>query len=245
MRPPLPAELIDYIFSFLRGDIPALNACFGSHPSISQLAERYLFADVVFGELDSLMLYKKLSKKFSKNPRILQYIRTLKFFNTTSVYSELPVLLSMIPQMVNLVSVTLCEIQRNNPVNTSILRVCLQQPSVKRVLLSRFRRFPLSLLDKGKYIKKLTLLDCQPISEPKSKSPQQLPEELSIRGSLDIYLLTWLTDRVANLKSLHLEMEKEHWTSFPDLLSACSRTLTELHLSVSTNVWQYSSHYAS
>jgi len=43
----LPAELLDHILSFLQSDPETLKTCSESHPSLSQLAEPYLYAHVL------------------------------------------------------------------------------------------------------------------------------------------------------------------------------------------------------
>jgi len=43
----LPAEILDHILSFLGSDTAALKRCSESHPSLCQLAERYLYSRIL------------------------------------------------------------------------------------------------------------------------------------------------------------------------------------------------------
>jgi len=70
--------------------------------------------------------------------------------------------------------------------------------------------------------------------EPMSKFPYQLLETLVICNP-GADLLLGMTGRAANLKSLQLRgtlMTRHCWNGFPELLAACSSSLTELHLDV-------------
>ena len=240
----LHAELIDYIFSFLRGDISALEACSKSHPFFSQLAERHLYADIVVTLMDNLSV-PELYECLSKNPHILGYPRTLKIYANSSILPRvlarkvLPIF-SMIPRMANLTSLKLCEkpsgsLHFNRTFLSTLFESCLQQSSVEKIHLSRFRDLPLSILDNVKNIKMLTLSGCQMITEPKSKLPHQLLETLVIRGAPNKHLLIGMADRVVNLTSLQLRgvySMAYDWNGFPELLAACSSSLTELHIDV-------------
>jgi len=231
----LPAELIDHIFGFLTGDISALKSYSEAHPSISQLAERHLFTDIGVGTTDGFVV-SEIYDKLSREPRLLHYPRTLTIFNDTRrPDSFLREMLTMIPRMANLVSLKLSASEQQyaaayyDLITVSTLRDSFQQLPLEQICLVNFPSFPLSILDNCKNIKKLAFSGCTVINVHKSKSPHELLEELSIQGCLDINLFDWITGRVANLKSLLLDV---HWTSFPELLSACSSSLTRLHIAV-------------
>ena len=240
----LPAELIDHIFSFLQGDISTLKACSETHPLFSHLAEQHIFAEFVVEIHDKydFGLYKQLFK----NPHILEYPRTLDICAHVSLTPflrrEVMPIFSIIPRMTNLTSLKICD----SPYSSSLLygkdslstfQNCLQQSSIEQLHLSRFVYFPLSILDNGKSIKKLTLSDCIAIREPMSKSPLQLLETLIIRGFHNEVLLSWATSWSSNLKSLQssrwwLTKAEGDWTGFVRLLEACSSSLTKLNLPV-------------
>ena len=195
---PLPAELIDNIFSFLRGDIPALRAC-STHPFLSRIAERYLYADIA---LDSA-----LYERFSKNPYLLHYPRTLEIQANATLVPDLLLMsiVTMIPRMGNLTSLKLCETQ--DYFNRSFLSILfenwLRQSSVEQVYLSRLRDFPLSVLNNVQNIKKLTFSGCPATRGPTTEPPHQLLQvkTLVIRGYCNAGLLAQITGRFPNLIS--------------------------------------------
>jgi len=76
----LPPEILDHILSFLQSDPAALKSCSESHPSLSQLAEPYLYAHVLLRTDDESQLFKpeNLTELLSKRPYIVYYIRSLE-----------------------------------------------------------------------------------------------------------------------------------------------------------------------
>jgi hypothetical protein len=124
----------------------------------------------------------------------------------------------------------------------STFKNSLQQSSIEEVSLYLVCDFPFSVLDNGKNIKKLTLSDCTAMAEPVSSSgpPNQSLETLIICGDYDLDLISWATRRATHLTSLELHFVDDHdWTAFPELLSACSNSLTKLHLDVGNHCTLY------
>jgi hypothetical protein len=240
----LPAELIDRIFSFLQGDTSALKACSIAHPVYSRLAERYLYADLQI----SPFAVSGLHEQISKNPHLLDYPRTLQFFFDESVRSI--TMMSMIPRMSNLVSFTLC----GHPVwhvlhqnFLSAFKNCLQQSAIQEVCLNNLSSIPLSVLDNGRNIRKLTLISCTATNDTRwgTGSPLQSLETLIIRHEYNDYLLCWALGRVTYLTSLELpymmdQDDDDEWADIPALLGACSNSLTKLHLQLATFCMRYS-----
>ena len=77
----LPAEILDLILSFLQSDPVALRACCESHPSLSKLAEPYLYAHIYLRTDDmfpeqNLGVFD-LSKLLSNSPHLVHYVFSL------------------------------------------------------------------------------------------------------------------------------------------------------------------------
>jgi hypothetical protein len=186
----------------------------------------------------------ELYKKLSGNPHILAYTRTLEFcwrgffgrFNDSAILS----IVTMIPRMVNLISLKLtekpCSDDRYNDF-LSAFRTSLQQSPIEDIFLERFSDFPLSVLDNVKNIKKLTLSDCtaRKKGEPISISiPHHSLETLIIVGNHNPDLLFWTTCRATSLTMLQLRdvCTDYDWTAFHELLNACSNSLIRLHFDI-------------
>ena len=228
---PLPAELIDHIFSYLRKNISALKACSKAHPLYSRLAERHLYAHIIVD------LRTKDVCNLLENPRLLDYPRTLEIrYRNPSPISIMPV----IPRMTNLVSLKIGDLylfgQRLE--FFSALRICFQQSSLQKLYLSHNFRFPFSVLDDAKYIKLLTLHNCSVKDEQISNPPssQLSLETLALSKYHNPYIHRWAMRRVTRLTSLELHgiLLELDWAIFPELLAACSNSLTGLHLDMST-----------
>ena len=71
----LPAELLDYILSFLQSDPATLKTCSETHPSLCQLAEPYIYSHILLTTDDEST---DLIDTLSKRPYIVNYIRSLE-----------------------------------------------------------------------------------------------------------------------------------------------------------------------
>jgi len=232
----LPAELIDQVFSFLQKDILALKACSKAHPLFSILAERHLYAHIVIDpdapETCDLIL---------ENPRLLDYPRTLQIRCHDYTSSRNPMaIVPMIPQMSNLISLRIdtlpCPLDQEQEF-FSTFKIILQQlqPSLQQLSLQLFHDFPLSILDVAKSIKQLTLSYCTADKhESISSSPSShlSLETLILSGDHNPELHRWAMRWVTRLTTLELQdpMPYRDWTVFPELLVACSNSLTWLRL---------------
>jgi hypothetical protein len=240
----LPHELIDHVFSLLRQDTSTLKACLEALPMYSRLAERHLFADIVVNPSTVSDLYKQLSG----NPHILNYPRTFVFRHRPLLHVPNPEsddqalsIMSMMPRMVNLTSLSLSW-GRQYTIDlfeqfVPILKNCLEQSFIEVVRLYNFNGFPLSVLDKGRSIKKLTLVRCTAMEESVSSSgsSSQTLKTLTIAGLNDGFLISWTTHRIGCLTSLELEYDREdrNSTAIRELLRACSNSLTTLYFKAS------------
>jgi hypothetical protein len=144
--------------------------------------------------------------------------------------------------MPNLVSLTLCEQPEERCSDDlykellSTLGTCLQQSAIEELCLYSFYDFPLSVLDNSKNIKTLTLSDCiarEEDIEPISTSGKSL-DTLIIGGEKNLNLLFWTTRRATSLTTLELRgvAVYNYQAGVPELLTACSNSLTKLHLVV-------------
>ena len=244
----VPPELIDRIFSFLRGEKSALQACSKAHPLFSRLVQPHLYADTLV-PINNNEAVAELYKQFSENPRMLDFPRTLEFRRTGLLLRfvdpapKVLSIMSMVPRMANLISLSLEEQPCLDSLYKDFLSVfstCLQQSAIEEVCLESFHYFPLSLLDNGKNIKILTLSDCTARSGDKPISPHhQSLETLIIRGRYNPRLLLWTAHRATSLTTLELRdvsLDDNHrWTEFPELLTACSNSLRKLHLDVASH----------
>ena len=238
----LPPELIDHIFSFLQGDILALKACSEVHPLYSRLAEPHLYSHIVFKPPRTEICIHIL-----QNTRLLDYPRTLDI-RTSSFDKLCPVLLSlmtMIPRMVNLVSLTIQDLPMCVKYH-SVFRRCLQQSSFQQLSLLNNYGFPLSILDGAKNIKHLTLSYCttdrdQPA--PGLPSSQLSLETLILRGVYHANFHCWVMRWVTHLTTLEILGLAIYNTA--ELLATCSNSLTRLHLSLRNCCMSFLSIYNS
>jgi hypothetical protein len=228
---PLPPELINYIFSFLREDTAALNACSRAYPLFSRLAERHLYTDIVVRLSDQPVL-SELCNQLANNARILRYPRTLKIIGVAPfiVYPSVLPIISMIPRMVNLFSFcfyggTLLSSnsgnQRSYEVFISTLRYSLQQSSIKQFCHHRLVCFP-TVAQGG-------------ITEESPSNPrwvQSLEESLVITGLYNQEVLFWATHQGPHLMSLRNTSMLTDLSTFSELLTACSNSLTSLHINL-------------
>ena len=82
----LPTDIIDHILSLLQSDPVSLKKCAQSHPILSKVAERYIYANItILGDYDSGIVSDEvclrvceLSKMLSDTPYIANYVRSLK-----------------------------------------------------------------------------------------------------------------------------------------------------------------------
>jgi len=230
----LPAELIDHIFSFLQTDFPSLKACSKAHPLLSRLAERHLYAHVVIDQRAP-----EVCNDILQNPRFLDYPRALEMRPHLYTKKQLAIpFLLVIPRMANVVSLKIC-----HPCPSykkfdffSTLGICLQQSSIQELHFFNIYDIPFSFLDDARNIKQLTLSDCTALDDPISGSPssQLCLETLVLSGRFNPRLHRWATRWVTRLTTLELQdMLNRDWSAFPELLVACSNSLTRLCLDIS------------
>jgi len=174
-----------------------------------------------------------------ENLRLLKYPRTLEIrgysINFRPVAIPLAVML-VIPRMANLISLTIHNSIDLNEDFISAFRKCIQQSSFQELRLFLMYHLPFSVLDEAKNVRHLTLSGCGakdgPI--PSTPSSQLSLETLVISGLFSPEVHSWATRWVTRLTTLELQdlTPGADWTVFPELLAACSNSLTWLHLDV-------------
>ena len=230
----LPAELVDHIFSFLQKDIPALKACSKALPSYSRLAERYLYAHI---ELE-----QEVGNDILENPQLLVHLRTLEIrFSFSQSHKQMAIsIMAIIPRMTNLILLSISAPNWEEEF-VSVFGNILQQPSFQELRLSFIYGLPLSFLDNAKNIKQLTLSNCTANEKEAFSSlpsSQLSLETLVLIGDFNRNLHRWAMRWVTRLTTLELHYLslRLDWTAFPELLVACSNSLTSLHLVMSNCV---------
>jgi len=129
----------------------------------------------------------------------------------------------------------------------SAFKNCLQQSAIQEVCLTDFSGIPLSVLDNGRNIRKLTLISCTATNDTRwgTGSPLQSLQTLIISFEYNDDLLCWALGRVTYLTSLELpymmhQDDHDEWTDIPALLAACSNSLTKLRLQLAAFCMKYS-----
>ena len=236
------AELIDHIFSFLQGESSALEACSKADTTLSRLAEPYLYADIIV-TTNTKWAVDELYDQFCTNPHILDIPHTLHFdrtflwFPNHELLTSITQVMSMIPRMANLTSLSFQGQPWRDILYEDFLwafATCLQQSAVEEVCLEDFCDFPLALLDNGKNIKKLKLTDCTVSEDGPMLGLGLLHESLEtliLEGGYNPDLLVWAKYRATSLTTLELRnfSGEYHWYNIRGLLAACSNSLTQLY----------------
>jgi len=253
----LPTDVVDHILSFLQSDITTLETCSRSHPTLSKLSERYIYAKVTLHNDKWIVIPDGLTEKISKfakiiakNPNIAKHVRNLKVYvddnvnsnKTTATY--LNNVASMLPTFSRLKKITLSGFGRGScmswhtlPVTfcqafQHLLRVqCIEDVSI---LYAHF--LPLSLLNDCKTLR-LTLHFCLDIQYDKGfieDQPYQPLEHLYIQYCYEEMekIASWVQLRSLRSLRVTLDEQSEFKDFLPQLLAACSSTLIKLDLDI-------------
>jgi len=253
----LPTDILDLIFSFLQEDRTALRVCSQSHRTLSQLAERYLYAHIGIGsdgaiKSDEIQVGNKLTAILSRRPRIANYVHS---FEMDMAYNSTPWdltlsegLLPILSSFPALTKITLSA--RRNCVEWGFLpetfRIgfldSLRLPAIKSVSIIWISSFPLSAFNGCNGVKDLTVegwsLDDVSVTPDDANRP--LLESFSIKccsgGALD-RLITWAPTR--NLRTLELS-RLYHPSDYGKVLSKSFDFLTSLNLHIGAHCAFYS-----
>jgi len=245
----LPTEVLDYIFSFLESDFVALKACSLSHPFLSQIAERYLYATVNLQDDgfigDTGLRMFEFNQLLLDRPRIGSYVRTVEvriphkyWFDVTDLAHISSILqkLSLVKKIALMQEDQCIDCFWENLPETfhQAFLKCLCLQSMKELSLVLVTNFPLSALKDCKTIKILNLKGWK--HDPKLNvtgdtlvHPLPPIESLTLRGcereSLQ-EMLPWLEQR--HIRSLTFE----GGCALSAVLAHCSNYLTTLDLNI-------------
>ena len=243
----LPAEIIDFIFSFLQKDQAALKSCSAAHPLLSSLAERHLFAYVILYTASHIIppdpidgfLVPQLSRCLSERPNLAKYIRSVTIdggLGRTSytIFDELSTLLPLLTHSEELSLRKLRWSVLPDKLRSALVSF-LQATHIKGIYLAKFDNFPLTLLSNLKHMKTLAI-DSSGCSFKHARHAHRITTSLESLSLTDVTLVEytrWACLGLNGLISLHVNIYP-----LPDLsliLTACSKSLTSLTLEIDTS----------
>jgi len=240
----LPADVLDYILSFLESDFVTLKACSLAHPFLSQIAERYLYSTLKLqhgGVIACTGLQMSEFNQFLLNtPRIGSFVRTVVVQIRPELLSD-PVHISSILQQLSLVK-RVSLIQQDSRADLSWEKFpetfrqaflkCLGLQSMKELSLESVTNFPLSVLKDCKTIKTLEL-DHSVVTGDTLAHPLPPIESLSLCGGQKYLhkVLPWLEKlNIRSLSFCGFLRDSKDSDVLSDLLACCANCLTTLDL---------------
>jgi len=264
----LPIDVVDYTLSFLHSDRVTLKTCAQSHPTLSRLSERYIYANVIlhddldkFDPLEDLRT-SEFTQIIAKTPDIAHHVRNLTICVTDkpvpeqgqATSSHLDTVASLLATFSGLTKLTIKGNAQNPlPFSWSTLPETFHQAflhflhrqAMKDVVIFHAAFFPLALLNNCKYVR-ATLDKCEETQYDNEEStedmllpsshPARAFEHLSIRHCSQTCrenIAAWVeTHNLRSLKYKGLRGVSEIRNFIPEVLFACSNSLTELHLDV-------------
>jgi len=258
----LPAEILDHIFSFLQADPTSLRACSKSHPSLSQLAEPYLYSHIVIkaGESSLSDRPSNLAELLSKRPHIAHYIHNLEIWvigdsgifdhhiqcHLEEISNLLPMLLALRQIALNHAAAQSFFQWETQPESFRLaFLACLRLPSMQDVSLTRVFQFPWSSLVNFNEYKSLRGLALQGYywtnryanvaEDGLSNQNGSLPfESLCIQGYNREGVVQKFTDWAATClpRLRSLKFSSQAYHSLVKLLTSCSTTLVNLSFDI-------------
>ena len=246
----LPPEIFSEIFSFLASEARVLLACSQAHPIFAQLVEPTLYAHVV---IDRVAYYEdehhlrftpyQLSTLLSDNPRILNYLRSLRVeLFTLFAYREAMKEITAILLRLKLERIQLTFASRAcarwewlfKSFRTAFV-ACISTSYMREICLDNVGYIPLPSFADCAGLKRLTLWTrVVPPSNRSFKFPQLEALELfdwemadSSRG-----FLSWALTHASGLRSLTLSTPRKKVIRrfLPHLLTICSTSLVNLNI---------------
>ena len=85
----LPTEVVDHILSFLQSDLAILRTCAQSHPILSKLSSRYIYAHISLHDdlydtvITTGLRTSELTQTLANTPDIANHVRNLTVFCLT------------------------------------------------------------------------------------------------------------------------------------------------------------------
>ena len=248
-----PNELLDYILSFLQSDNYTLKKCTRSHPILSKIAERYIYAEFALYDDPHPKVECCTTHDFTqilaRKPEVFDYIRGLTIYLKDYGNSPLTIIASLLPMLPGLTKITL-----HGKVDSSwdklpeMFRqafVPFLRAQVRDLCISSIMSFPLASLNNCKNFRTVALdLMCgeTQCDETFARIDQASPslslsiEHLSFRpccGMTMEYVTRWVqASNLRTLKFTGVSEDVRHTLQefLPPLLAACSQSLASLCL---------------
>ena len=256
----VPTDIIDHILSFLQSDPVSLKTCAQSHPILSKIAERHIYANTtILSDYHSGIVSDEhclrvceLSKTLSDNPYIANYVRSLEIRFEPGADEDLPLMyyltkvLPLLALLVSLRKVALIPTGKQEDVRLSSMSrdmlmtflLCLRLPSMVEVHLENFVLDD-TLLHRCQTLKILTLSQClwYPTGLTYTEDPLYPPrlKSLSIVNCNGEFLhdsCPWVqTLALRSFSLLRLgDSTSLSYSSLPRILSGCASFLNHLDL---------------
>ena len=247
----LPAEILDHILSFLQPDTTALETCSESHPSLCQLAEPYLYSDILLDTYEQRSKPANLTELLSKRPYIAHYVRSLGI-RVREPHRRLEEISTILPHLLALRRITLDHRSLHfgweaQPESFRLAFLnCLRLQSMQDVCIKDVAGFPFmsALNGECKSIRSLTVHRGRPYKNPSQISGLDLDGPFTNQG-LPLKALRlarcqphflegfvpWFTTCRSQLQSLEFfSSDGGCYDSLPKLLTWSSGSLTSLDL---------------
>ena len=253
----LPIDLIDHILSFLRSDLDTLKICAQTHPILSDLSERYIYAVVILhhdsdyfprATPDVTNLWTRDFVQILVNKStIANHVRCLEVFcgsedpdpkqhemrcsHFDSVASLLPMLTGLTRLMIRgrpMLALNPCFSW--HAMTETFRQAFLHQLQLRDIVVRYISFFPMASLNDRRNVR-LSLEYCEETQYDGNSQSYQVPfDHISIIGCSEMCL-----DSIASCVKSHglrsLKCSPYLFTnSFRQLLDACSNSLTNLYL---------------
>ena len=222
----LPAELVDWIFTFLQKDPNALKSCSAAHPLLSFLAEPHLFVHIIFYvgfhsnhpcPTDGLPV-SKLSRCLAERPHLANHTRSITIDGSASLNSNpsvffegLSTLLPLIPSPEKISLRHVRWFQFPEALRLAVLN-CFRTPRMKEICLHNSPNFPFPVLDDFRNIKNLELG-----SSGSSLQYHPVQTTLASLSIVDDDLVRYIALAGSRLNGLTTLHAKAKFRPFPDL----------------------------
>ena len=242
-----PPEIFTEIFGFLTSEARALIACSQAHPIFAQLIEPILYAHVIVHDHDAdpedhhlkLEPYQ-LSTLLSDNPRILNYLRSLRVdFSLNDGLKEIVAILGGLKLeriQVTFTGTYSCVSWKRLPIAFRTAFVaCISTSFMKEILLDGIWNMPLSSFADCAGLKRLGLrYNAIPPSNIACNFPHLEALELSdwnMDGPFHDFF-SWALTHACGLRSLTLATSTKNLIQgfLPCLLAICSTSLVNLSI---------------
>ncbi len=255
-----PPEIFSEIFSFLSSQAHVLVACSQAHPTFAQLLEPSLYAHVIVHKVDANpedqhhLKFKpyQLSALFSDNPRILNYLHSLRVDLSHWYYNADD---EVISEMTGLLPVLKLERIKLNFADSDMgahwelfplafrtaFVTCISTSYMKEICLDEVHNMPLYSFADCAGLKRLKLwLGAVPQSNRSFNFPHLEALELSelmngssrMHGSFPNRFFSWALTHASGLRSLTVRTPRKKVVRrfLPQLLTICSTSLANLSI---------------